>query len=269
MTEIMPHPPTESDGVARTRFNAVRHGILSRYTVLPWEDAEEYETLVAALTAEHSPIGPTEQHLVEEVAGILWRKQRPRLAEGAAYRRGLDGALRQYRDTAKAALVHLSAPGVPEPVADAVRATTTDTADAVADVAADEAMTHRALALLSSRRNDAYEAALAALREDTQGWWADILARESDELGDGVEPATADVEGLRGFLTAEVLPWFETRRAVLGNRPLIREQAFGEALDVHKLEHLGRYEVHLDRKLERMLAMLLRLRDLRRETVAR
>lgn len=34
---------------------------------------------------------------------------------------------------------------------------------------------------------------------------------------------------------------------------LIREQAFGEALDPDKLERLGRYEVHLDRKLERML----------------
>jgi hypothetical protein len=31
-----------------------------------------------------------------------------------------------------------------------------------------------------------------------------------------------------------------------------------------KLERLGRYEVHLDRKLERMLAMLLRLKELRR-----
>jgi hypothetical protein len=28
---------------------------------------------------------------------------------------------------------------------------------------------------------------------------------------------------------------------------------------------LGRYEVHLDRKLERMLGMLYRLKDLRRE----
>jgi hypothetical protein len=48
---------------------------------------------------------------------------------------------------------------------------------------------------------------------------------------------------------------------------LIREQAFGEAPDPDKLERLGRYEVHLDRKLERMLTMLLRLKDLRRTTV--
>ena len=34
-----------------------------------------------------------------------------------------------------------------------------------------------------------------------------------------------------------------------------------------KLEGLGRYEVHLDRKLERMLAMLLRLKDLRQGTI--
>jgi len=63
-----------------------------------------------------------------------------------------------------------------------------------------------------------------------------------------------------------VLPWFEGRKKELANRPLIREQAFGEALDPDKLERLGRYEVHLDRKLERMLTMLLRLKDLRQGT---
>jgi hypothetical protein len=118
--------------------------------------------------------------------------------------------------------------------------------------------------LLASKRNDAYEAALAALREDTQEWWADVLARDPDGLGEDEQPATADVEGLRRFLEDEVLQWFENRRKELANRPLIREQAFGEALDPDKLERLGRYEVHLDRKLERMLAMLLRLKELRR-----
>jgi hypothetical protein len=72
------------------------------------------------------------------------------------------------------------------------------------------------------------------------------------------------IESLRRFLEGEVLPWFENRKKILVNRPLIREQAFGEALDPDKLERLGRCEVHLDRKLERMLAMLLRLKDLRR-----
>ena len=216
--------------------------------------------------AEHGPQGPTEEHLVEEIAGILWRKRRLRLAEAAAHRRGLEGTLASYRETVKVALVHLDTTGQSERVVDAIRATVADTQEDMTDMAADETMTRDALELLGSKRNDAYEAGLAALREDTQAWWVDTLASDSDELGEGKEPATADVEGLRRFLESEVLPWFENRRKELANRPLIRDQAFGDALDPSKLERLGRYEVHLDRKLERMLSMLLRLKDLRRTT---
>ena len=165
------------------------------------------------------------------------------------------------------ALVHLDTTGQSERVVDAIRATVADTDEDITEMETDEAMTRRALNLLGSKRNDAYEAALEALREDTQSWWADTLAGDPDELGEGEEPATADVEGLRHFLEGEVLPWFENRKKELANRPLIREQAFGEALDPEKLERLGRYEVHLDRKLERMLTMLLRLKDLRRTNV--
>jgi hypothetical protein len=46
-------------------------------------------------------------------------------------------------------------------------------------------------------------------------------------------------------------------------RLLIRQQALGESLNPDKLEGLGRYEGHLDRKLERTPSMLLRLKDLR------
>jgi len=150
-----------------------------------------------------------------------------------------------------------------ERVVDAIRATASDTDGDIREMDEDEAMTRRALDLLGSRRNDRYEAALAALREDTRDWWADLLARDPDELDEGEEPATPDEDGLRRFLEGTVMPWFDGRKKELANRPLIREQAFGEALDPDKLERLGRYEVHLDRKLERMLAMLLRLKDLR------
>jgi hypothetical protein len=161
------------------------------------------------------------------------------------------------------ALVLIDCSGRSEWVADAIRATTSDTQEAIMDTEEDEAITRRALDLLGSKRNDAYETALTALREDTQEWWTDVLASDPDELEEDEEPATADAEGLRRFLEDEVLPWFEKRKEELASRPLIRDQAFGEALDPGKLERLGRYEVHLDRKLERVLAMLLRLKDLR------
>ena len=85
MTGKIPALPNETSSTEITRFNALRHGVLSRYTVLPWESADEYHAVLAALVAEHAPQGPTEEHLVEELAGILWRKRRVRLAEAAAH----------------------------------------------------------------------------------------------------------------------------------------------------------------------------------------
>jgi hypothetical protein len=31
----------------------IRHGVLSHYTVLPWEDPHEYQAIVTALVDEH------------------------------------------------------------------------------------------------------------------------------------------------------------------------------------------------------------------------
>jgi hypothetical protein len=67
-----------------SRMNAVQHGVLTRLTVLPWEDQSAYETLLTALEAEHQPHGPTQAHLVEELAGVLWRKRRLQRAEAAS-----------------------------------------------------------------------------------------------------------------------------------------------------------------------------------------
>ena len=46
-------------------------------------------------------------------------------------------------------------------------------------------------------------------------------------------------------------------------RSLIRAQVLGESLDFQRLERISRYEVHLDRKFERAVSTLLRLRELR------
>src|SRR5271156_1159050 len=129
MNETKSTLPAKIGGAEITRFNALRHGVLSRYTVLPWEDAAEYRDLVASLVAEHAPHGATEEHLVEELAGVLWRKRRLRLAEAAAHRHGLKGTLAPHRKTVKVALVHLDARDQSERVVDAIRSTPTDTAD--------------------------------------------------------------------------------------------------------------------------------------------
>jgi hypothetical protein len=257
MTDIKPNLPAETSGTDVSRFNALRHGILSRYTVLPWEDADEYRGLICALMAEHTPEGPTEEHLVEELAGILWRKRRLRLAEAATHRRGLENTFASYRHIVKVALVHLDVQEESERVIDAIQATPPSTEAAIADVQEDETMSRRALDLLGSNRNDAYEAATAALREDTQQWWTYELQCNPNDLDDGEEPFSPNGESLRRFIEQKVLPSLETRRKELSNRPLIREQAFGESLDPDKLERLARYEVHLDRKLEALRSIVI------------
>lgn len=267
MTQAQDIFPVVGAGTEITRFNALRHGVLSCYTVLPWEDEAEYQALLSALVAEHVPQGPTEEHLVEELTGIIWRKRRLRLAEAAAHQRGLEDATEPYGGTVKAALAHLDSGNQVEGVSDSIRATPEETTEELRDLDEDEAMTAKAREFLSEGKARTYEKSLAALRADTQEWWEEVLSREPEDLDEDEEAATPDTESLRRFIEKELLPWYAQRRRDLENRPLIRAQALGQSLNPDKLFRLARYEVHLDRKLERILAMFLRLKDLRRDTI--
>ena len=51
MTNTTQTLPAETGGTDITRFNGLRHGVLSRYTVLPWEGTDEYRAVVEALVA--------------------------------------------------------------------------------------------------------------------------------------------------------------------------------------------------------------------------
>src|SRR5215204_4092825 len=139
-----------------TRFNALKHGVLSHDTVLPWENESEYHPLLAALVSEHRPQGPTKEHLVEELAGVIWRKRRLRLAEAAAHRRGLN-SIAAGRDTVAAALSHLSAGKPVERALDAIQATPTETDEDLRALDGAEAMVDKALKLLRTNKSDAYD----------------------------------------------------------------------------------------------------------------
>jgi hypothetical protein len=249
------------------RFNALRHGVLSQHTVLPWEDGGEYRMLLEALVTEHKPQGPTEEHLVEELTGVIWRKRRLRLGERAAHHRALKRALDPYQHTAEAALISLAEEIDPNCIGDAIRASDDQAREDTADLEEDQSMTEEALRILARPSPSAYTRALGALRDDTQTWWREQLSWKADDYEEGQTPYRADTESLKRFLEDEVLPWYEKRRQELDYRPLIRSQAFGEAVDPDRLERLARYEVHLDRKLERTVAMLLKLRELRGASV--
>jgi hypothetical protein len=251
-----------------TRFNALRHAVLSRYTVLPWEDESEYRALLDALAAEHLPNGPTEEHLVEELAGVIWRKRRLRMAEAAVYREKLRHDATHYNDPEHlvgAALMPIT--GNVQSKADiprALSATPTDTARDLRDVKRDQAMTQRAWNTLTAGGPDAYTRALSALRDDTRRYWDECLAEPPD---DGLT-YTANAGALKAWIRHHWKDWYEQPIAELEHRGVIRDQALGTAYAAQDLDVPARYEVHLDRKLERTLAMLFRLRELRQSAAA-
>ena len=54
---------------------ALKHGVYSNMTLLPSEDPAAFDELHNSLIAEYVPTGRHEQHLVEELARLIWRKQ--------------------------------------------------------------------------------------------------------------------------------------------------------------------------------------------------
>ena len=242
----------KTESYEKTRFNALRHGVLSRYTVLPWEDTDEYQALLDALAAEHTPDGPTQEHLVEEIAGIFWRKRRLRMAECAAFRRELTKVEPRHQ-TVAAALIHVNLE----------KQAVIDT-DATASVREERAVLERAIEILRSTKSPKYDKVLSGLDLGIQARWAQFTESRKVELipFNTVGPRyAADADGLLQFLEREAQE-LESRRLELESPEFIREQSLGEGLKPEHLEGLTRYEVHLDRKLERMLTMLLRLKEL-------
>ena len=241
-------------------FSATRHGAMSRHTVMPWEDRDEYRQLVDALVAEYAPAGPTEHHLVEEVASVMWRRRRLELAEGAAYAIGIRKATTgSYTTTAADAVAHLQMNMKNEDVnfAAALTATDEETAKELRGERSAAEKAFKAFKFLGGYSGplndspDAYREALAMLAPGTRDWWLDW----DDEP---TETAEALHQWLRDTVTT-----LHRQVTEIEHRGAIRDHTMGVAFDPDKLERLARYETHLDRKMERTVGMLIKLRELR------
>ena len=251
--------PIASSGYVASRFNALGHGILSRQTVLAWEDRAEYEALFGELVADHKPDGATQLHLVEEIAGIIWRKRRLRLAEAASHRQALDRA-GDNPSTVRHALSHMRPKKITDSVKDALNATAEETTDDLTSVTEELGHCERFVELLEGGKKSTYNDVLEQMQADTRNWFLRFVdgSYEPDDRH-RYEPTAPDLDR---FIQKEVLPWLESRKVELENRHLIREQAYGASLNIDALDKLARYEVHLDRKLEKSLGMLYRLKEL-------
>jgi hypothetical protein len=242
------------DNYQAVKLNAMTHGILSRHTVLSHEDQNEYSDLLSLLTQEHKPQGITESHLIEELTGIIWRKQRVLQAEGARINEGIKLTSRNTQSVLSASL-----PFNQDITSDDVNLTELLrlTPDEITDLQNSAKEELQSLLVTEQRLESMsldYNAAVAELSEDDLELWSESLDTEESE---------ATQEDLLEFIQEHLKPWYENQLAVATHHAEIKAQALGQGVQPHKLEPLNRYETHLDRKFQRTLAMLIKLKDLR------
>lgn len=257
---VVPFPASDNEVVPQgsyepVRYNAMKHGILSRLAVLAHEDAGEFADLLAALVEEHKPAGATEMHLVEELAAVIWRKRRVLLAEGANINQGLKSSARNAENVIPAAApFELGLSGKSTDLRDLMDLTQEEIAERRRDTQHDLDATQKASAILRREGANAYDKALRALLPDSRGWWEQYVEEEE---------YTATAEGLEAFIREHLEPLCIGMEKEARHHEAIKAQTLGEGLQAYRLEKLNRYETHLDRKFERTLAMLLKLKQLR------
>ena len=249
-------PVADTEGrYENVRFNAMKHGILSKLAVLAHEDHAEFDDLLAALIEEHRPAGMTERHLIEELATIIWRKRRVLLAEGAKINEGLKCAMNSAASVIKsAAPFQRGLAGENSDLREFMEGTPEELAEQQRHAELDLGATQKAAAILRKGGPNAYTRARRALIQESRDWW-------DEHVEEAEHPATA--EGLAEFIRDSLEPICYRMVREAEFTPAIKAQTLGEGLRAHLLEKLNRYETHLDRKFERTLAMLLKLKDLR------
>jgi hypothetical protein len=232
--------------------------------LLPWEDAGEFRDLLAGVRREHKPVGATEAALTDQLAWIEWRGRRLQIGERAAHLAAIEervGDNHRTRRTLARAMLPTGGHCGDDELRDSMRTGLTHDQAELADIATDERMTRQAIRILESGDPEAYRAALEALHSDTRDWWEAIVAE--DEGADDAK-CVCTAESLMRFLVSDVLRQMQQRRREIANRPSIRLQVQGESLDPFRMDRILALDERLTRQVEKTLAMLLKLQDLRR-----
>jgi hypothetical protein len=194
LTEV--HKADGDNPRSLVRFNAMKHGILSRYTVLSHENHADYESLVNSLMEEHLPAGATEQHLIEELASVIWRKRRVLQAEGATINKGLKESARSAKTVIPAAApFEMGLSGENTDIRDLMDLKPEDVAQSQQSARHDVDATNKASAILRKGGERAYDRALRALLPDTREWWQNYVDDEE---------YNTDAAGLAAFITEHV-----------------------------------------------------------------
>ena len=224
--------------------------------LLPWEDQADFEALYQSYIQEYAPKGPTERTLVDQLVWTDWRRRRLHLGERALHMASLSRAISsQDNDTLSRRALSVEGRGrVARSSSDCVEADNDGDASEVKDWEQYLQAAEKSLSLVEDQRD--YDAALAELPEETREWFEQMAAEQEHRF-------SRDAMGLQLFLRVEVLPYFRSSLAGYEAGPRIRLQAWGESLDPVRSDKLLALDERLMRQFEKVLSMLLRLKDFR------
>ena len=77
--------PQTPEGRAKSAANSTKHGLSSAFRVLPHEDQDEFDTLLAILREEHKPATEHQRFLVDQLAKTQWTLARAQRLETRAF----------------------------------------------------------------------------------------------------------------------------------------------------------------------------------------
>lgn len=245
--------------------NALKYGVQSKHLVLPWENKADYDTLLAALTAEYEPVGPTEEFYVEEIATYMWRKGRIIYAESASLQSalnrtiGINGQFGSY--PAKDALLDNNSVSVMDyDVKKAIMVTEEENQLEITELK--ELHSHCIKAEKILIEFNSYDQGLDALHIDDQTKWHETLDKRQDEW------TSENVEDLLSWVS-ELKADYEARINEVENRYRVKRQTLGKAYAINDShEKFYKYEVGYTRQLERSIGMLLRLQEIRKNNIS-
>jgi len=245
--------------------NALKYGVQSKHLILPWENKADYDALLAALTAEYNPVGPTEEFYVQEIATYIWRKGRIIHAESASLQSALNrtiGINGQFGShPAKDALLDNNSVSVMD--YDVKKAIMTPEEENQLELTElKELLSHCIKAEKVLLEFNSYDQGLDALHIDDQTKWHNTLDNAQGEW------ASENTEDLLSWIS-ELRADYEARINEVENRHQVKWQTLGKAYlinDSH--EKIYKYEVGYSRQLERSIAMLLKLQEMRNNNVS-
>ena len=78
--------PVTEEGKAKSRRNALRHGLAAETVIVALEDADDYAAFELAVTADYDAQSAVERELVLRLASLLWRLRRVTAIEAGLFK---------------------------------------------------------------------------------------------------------------------------------------------------------------------------------------